>query len=339
MLERGNTTIPGIPPTDAISTSCTIPFLLCDLRPGDRDKLGNTVQEILWIGSNYAIYRSDKGVYAHFSDCPAEAQRQIAQFTDICPELCELSYLTSQMESVFCIPFLSRRREGIGDALFEHNMAQALMLIMEDKPDAGKQIARQALAMAVRRVTNDNTIRYVVVCLVCAILAIGLGAAAFMLLNLPDTARLFLVAAMSGAIGATFSISTRLEAFELKPCDKSRMNYWMSAVRVGMGVISAVVLLLFASTLFDETIARITKDFNTWQTAAVLGLMGGFAERLIPTLLRRTIDQIDPSNGTPVQAARNEKGTAALTSKSGPTNRLRKQAAGGGPPEASLTAG
>ena len=74
MLERSNTTIPGIPPTDAISTSCTIPFLLCDLRPGDRDKLGNTVHEILWIGSNYAIYRSDKGVYAHFSDCPAEAQ-------------------------------------------------------------------------------------------------------------------------------------------------------------------------------------------------------------------------------------------------------------------------
>jgi hypothetical protein len=29
--------------------SCTTPFLLSDLEPGKRDKLGNTVQEILWL--------------------------------------------------------------------------------------------------------------------------------------------------------------------------------------------------------------------------------------------------------------------------------------------------
>jgi hypothetical protein len=35
--------------------------------------------------------------------------------------------------------------------LFEHNMAQAVMLIMEDKIEDGKRIAEKALAMAVRR--------------------------------------------------------------------------------------------------------------------------------------------------------------------------------------------
>jgi hypothetical protein len=43
-----------------------------------------------------------------------------------------------------------------------------------------------------------------------------------------------------------------------------------------------------------------------WQTAATLGLIGGFAERLIPILLRRAIDKTEPSDGTPVQAIRSE---------------------------------
>jgi hypothetical protein len=39
---------------------------LCDLQKDGQDNLGNTVKEILWRQTNYAIYRSDKGVYAFF---------------------------------------------------------------------------------------------------------------------------------------------------------------------------------------------------------------------------------------------------------------------------------
>jgi hypothetical protein len=70
--------------------------------------------------------------------------------------------------------------------------------------------------------------------------------------------RPYLVGGMFGAAGAVFSIVTRLEAFRLKPCDESRMNYWMSAVRVLMGLMSAIALLrvvpglLFFSVVYRE---------------------------------------------------------------------------------------
>jgi hypothetical protein len=65
------------------------------------------------------------------------------------------------MRSRFQIRFFSPLLRKPGDTLFEHNMAQAVMLILEDSLEEGKQIAQKALAMAVRRVTMDNTIRYV----------------------------------------------------------------------------------------------------------------------------------------------------------------------------------
>jgi hypothetical protein len=40
------------------SGPCTKPFLLSDLMEGKKDKLEHEVEEILWIGRNYAFYRS-----------------------------------------------------------------------------------------------------------------------------------------------------------------------------------------------------------------------------------------------------------------------------------------
>ena len=43
-----------------------------------------------------------------------------------------------------------------------------------------------------------------------------------------------------------------------------------------------------------------------WQAAAVLGFVAGFAERLVPNMMRWTAGQMEPSFGTPAQAVRNE---------------------------------
>src|SRR5258708_39065928 len=69
--------------------------------------------------------------------------------------------------------------------------------------------------------------------------------------------RPYLVGGMFGAAGAVFSIATRVEGFELKPCDESRMNYWMSAVRGLMGCMSAIALLLFADTLVRDMLGKL----------------------------------------------------------------------------------
>jgi hypothetical protein len=144
------------------SPFCTKPFLLCELRAGVKDRLGNQIEDILWLGTSYAIYRSQKGIDIQFSDNRKEEDVQRRKFTEICPELCELRYFTPQISS------------GSNGSLYDHNIAQAMMLVMEDRAELGKKIARQALKMAVDRVTNDNTIRYVRFCLMSWLVCLAL---------------------------------------------------------------------------------------------------------------------------------------------------------------------
>jgi len=153
------------------SHSCTEPFLLRQLQAGNSDKLGHRVEDILWVGRNYVVYRSEKGVYVQFSDDPQEEATQRASFTKICPELCELRYFTAQIRPSWR-SFAGHRDRS---SLYDHNIAQAIMLVMERRVDEGKEIAKQALNMVTSRATNDNTIRYVRVCVVSWIICIALG--------------------------------------------------------------------------------------------------------------------------------------------------------------------
>ena len=219
------------------SNSCSETLLLSALKKGQPDKLGNKIREILWSENDYAIYCTDKGVYVHFSDCAKKKDEQRERFMEICPELCELRYLTTQMRGRNLWAWISGHQRH---TLYEHNMAQALMLMMENKADLAKGIAQQALAMAIRRVTNDNTVRYVRACFICASVWIVIGTVALGWAHGFENEEAmkwgpYVVGGIFGAVGAVFSIATRLESFELKPCDESRMNHWMSTIRVVMG--------------------------------------------------------------------------------------------------------
>ncbi len=282
---------------------CTTPFLLCELREGKKDKLGHEVEEILWIGRNYAIYRSKKGVYVQFSDRPREEAVQRSSFTAISPELCELRYLTSQMHLAWNFGF-GPRTDHHPSSLYDHNIAQALMLVMEHRIEEGKRLAQQALKMAVQRVTNDNTVRYFGFGLLFWAILIVVGILLLYLVPSQEH-RIFVVAAMCGATGAVLSVATRLQAFQLQPCHRSNMNYWMSGTRVGIGLIAGLILLLLNPTILGVQVKGLIPMMGgaeVWQGAAVLGLIGGFAERLIPNLLRRTVDKMESPVGTPVQA-------------------------------------
>jgi hypothetical protein len=289
------------------SRSCTEKFLLCQLRVGEKDKLGYVVNDILWVGRNYKIYRSERGIYVHFSDIFQEEEIQRSRFTEICPELCELRYLICQMRS-WKLPF-GLRDESI--SLYDHNIAQAMMLVLENRVEVGKKIAQAALAMAVERLTNDHTISYAWCALIFWCLCLVLGVAALALWNSDgyEELRLLLVAGMFGATGAVLSIATRLQAFRLRPCKQSKMNYLMSVIRVGIGIIAGFTLFLLAPTALSDTMTKFIPHWGPppgWQAAAALGLLAGFAERLVPNMMKWTTAQIEPSVGTPAQAVRNE---------------------------------
>ena len=106
---------------------------------------------------------------------------------------------------------------------------------------------------------------------------------------------------MFGATGAMLSVATRLQAFKLKPCNQSNMNYWMAALRIGIGIVAGIVVLLLARTVLSDAVNNHVSEMY-WEAAAVLGLVAGFTERLVPSLLQRTGSQLESSAGTPVQA-------------------------------------
>jgi hypothetical protein len=304
---------PGTAPSASEHRIQAPPLSLGDLKAGKLDLLGNTIQEILWCGTNYAIYRSDKGVYVHFSDHPDEACEQRQKFTVISADLCELRYLTNEMMTD------SKGRPNY-NGLFEHNMAQAIMLLMEDKIREATALARATLAMAVDRVSNDNTIRYVRTCLIALALCTTSGLIFLTMrrifagthLSHLDIWNSFVICSMFGAAGAVFSIATRLQEFKLTPCIESRMNYWVGAVRVGIGLVASVVVLLFANAMYPHilTPSQAANEssqaiiYEPWERIATLGFLAGFAERLIPSLLLQTINRIAITDGTPVQAMR-----------------------------------
>jgi hypothetical protein len=169
----------------------------------------------------------------------------------------------------------------------------------------GKGDRETALVMAAQRATNDNNLRYARAAVFCWIVFIIIGTIFYRY----STSELwsYVVAAMAGGTGALFSIATRLQSFELRPCDQSNMNKWMSMIRIGIGVIagaSILLLLYFSDAVKQPTIAANSALAPIpWTVATFLGLIGGFAERLVPSLFRRAVETIE-SGGTPVLAAR-----------------------------------
>ena len=110
---------------------CTKQFLLSQLMEKRDDKLGHKVEEILWIGRQYAIYRTDKGVYVQFSDSEDEEKAQRCRFTRISPELCELRYLTSELHARWYSSLFLLRSGSGGDPanLYDQSIAQSIALV------------------------------------------------------------------------------------------------------------------------------------------------------------------------------------------------------------------
>jgi hypothetical protein len=303
-----NVPVPDLRPiasTQLVDTADTL--RLAHIRPGKPDGLGNIIEELYWCGSNYIIYRSNRGVFVHFSDDPLEAKAQRIAFTEICPELCELRYLTEEMDRNFSIlGFSIPGFRGKKDSIFDHNIAQAVMLLMEGKVRDADDIAKAALTLAVARATNDNTIRYLCVAMATALVAIVLTGLFFFVPHgfHQDLLDQLGVGAGAGAMGAFFSIITRLESFQLKPCQQSNMNYWVSLTRILMGIIAGLVLVLIVNTSLGSALVK-TDGLRNLAGAAVLGFLGGFAERLVQTLAQRAAGAMgEKSGGTPVQVAR-----------------------------------
>jgi len=309
-------------PEGPLTMAGGMPLDLClgDLRKGQRDSLGANVRDILFRGRDYAIYRSDRGVYVHFADDPTVERSQRAAYAKLCVQLCELRYLTSQLRAGGMHRLLGRFAGQ--DSLFDHNMAQALMLLMEsvaqrsagNAADANaaeqeaKDIARRALDMAVRRNTIDNTIRYVSTCVLFGLVWLALMLVLWLSWRGAGHMREYLLASATGIVGAVFSVIVRAQGLELRPCDDSGMNKLMSLIRVGMGGIAGPALFLLLMTVSANAVGGgvgmpPAASDGFLRMVAVIGLIGGFAERLVPDLVRGAAEGMERRAGSAGQSA------------------------------------
>ena len=315
---------------------------LSDLRVGHPDSIGVKVREIIFRGADYIIYLSEQGIYVHFSDDGKMRQKQRHAYTLLSPQLCELRYLSSQIQPT---PTSRKpRKQGNGRlgpsvSLYDHNMAQALMLLMESvaqrethvEPEAAakelnttaqatedqaSRIAKRALDMAVDRVTADNTIRYVRQCVYTAVLWVFLAAAVALAHAYGSTVNpaftdlllVYPLAVAMGAIGAAFSVSARAQAFDLKPCEDSRLNAFMSMIRAGVGAISGLFLYMLLTTILAGKMGD-SGSMTSFPVVAIIGFVGGFAERLVPRLVQSAAATIEGRAGTASQAVASESRT------------------------------
>ena len=314
-----------------VKPECEKGHRLKNLARGQLDPTGTPIEAVMVRNDEYAIYRSRQGVYVHFSDDKTIERSQVSEYTKLSVQLCELRYLTNQMRPSAIKRLLRFRYEG---TLYDHNMAQAFMLLMEaaaqrriagslpvdsaaaadvvaaanSMEDRATQIASRALEMAVKRNTTDNTIRYVTACVGFGIAWLSILFALQFLPILSGHGRLYLAASAAGVVGAVFSVVVRAQSLDLKPCDDSGLNYMMSGIRTGMGGLAGPLLVLLFATVFTGSdvgpkwpVGGQLLNASNLQTICLIGFVAGFAERLVPSLVQATASKMEVRAGTPGQ--------------------------------------
>src|SRR5215472_13484654 len=274
---------------------------LHDIQKNKVDKMGNRILGIHWISEEYLVYRTKQGVAVQFSDCRKLQREQREKYVrEIGSMLCQLRFLTSQMAK----PLYSLWKP-VAINYYDHQIVQGMVLTLEGDPKDARDLLGPTLDMATSRLTNENRIRYLLSCFVTGLAIVLLGVAYLRgwIPKIPtqDDISSYVLAGMFGAIGAVFSIAMRVQTLELVPCRESSMNTRMGSLRILIGFLAGIsLLLLLTSGIVRVFPATSQQSFgqsfgmSDWPLIAVIGLFSGFAERMVPNLLRRVSETVEP---------------------------------------------
>jgi len=222
---------------------------------------------------------------------------------------------------------------------YDHQIVQGMVLTLEGDPKDARDLLGPTLDMATSRLTNENRIRYLLSCFVTGLAIVLLGVAYLRgwipKISTQDDISSYVLAGMFGAIGAVFSIAMRVQTLELVPCRESSMNTRMGSLRILIGFLAgSSLLLLLASGIvrvfpatgqqsFGQSFGMKSFGMSDWPLVAVIGLFSGFAERMVPNLLRRVSETVEPVTQATATTAATTKSysekaptTSAATTKS-----------------------
>jgi hypothetical protein len=274
---------PSDTPDDAAAESrsrdgCKV---VADIRVNRHDSEEREIIEIYGRSSKlFAVYRVKGGdVWVQFADDQSTAAKQRAAVAKLCGMRWDLDKLADGW-----------RREQH----YHHELAGGLQLALtEEQVNAEGKISHALAALKEERQRFGRIyyMGFATITAVALLLLLSLGSELIMPLQQPQEN--FWLAGKAGLVGAYFSIALAIRGRTVALDNDWMGNALEGAVRLIIGVIAGGFLLLaFGSGLVTDILSGGTSPTNTiikgWQHAAVLGFLGGFAERMVPDLLKKT---------------------------------------------------
>jgi hypothetical protein len=257
--------------TDAAASKAS---KVADIEVGMRDSRGVPVQAIYSVKDEvYAIYEAEK-IMVHFADDRGIADTQRGAIADLAGLRAGLEHLTSQLP---CVEY------------YKVQMASALQLALDEKPEQSKEVMEQAVANAKTERASRGRVQYLLCGFATGLVFLGLFACGYWLTPFPiDRSDLWL-AAIGGTIGAFFSLAMSIRSRTVALDLDRWTNVIDGVLRVLIGVVAgaALTLLLATGALPELKIqdAAITGRYASWEVVVIVGFIAGFLERLLPDLL------------------------------------------------------
>lgn len=268
---------------------------VADLNLNQPDAMGAVV--IIMYGRkppDYAVYGTEDRVLVQFADTDDKASEQRKNLARLNPVRGEINGLIDgwrRSKKPRLAAKAARYDRRVGDALvvaFEGDVTGAELLLREIK----QNIADERVAIA--------RFWYLLAAFGVGVVCMLLLASASWWFDPVGAKRDLFHAAMTGAIGAFFSISLAIRSRTVLPDLQWVSNMMDAMLRIVIGLIGGGVLMALVAadvvTVSIGSAALKAQDApNHWLFALIVGFIAGFSERFVPDLLAKAAGSTESS--------------------------------------------
>lgn len=298
-------------------------MLVAELEEKKDDALGVKIEAFYARNPPYyAVYRTFERVALQYADDPETSAAQRKAFTRINPVRGEINGLIDGWRNPRGLFKTELRQKA---QRYNRRVGDALAVAFEDDIDGAVALLTEVKQDVISERTAWARLEYVAVSLLIGAVIIG---AVQIALAFPNWAIFrygdadMLHAAVTGALGAFFSIALAIKDRTVLPDFQRLANWTDAALRMVIGIIAATVLMALikagvvnidlgaqaadparlaadaAAATTPAAKAAATVAINTAAVMAglkvfIIGFVGGFSERLVPDLLAKVAARTD----------------------------------------------